>query len=108
MTMGNGSSRAAKKSTNHSTFAPHPHAAYPGIAGGEDQSDDDGEAEYAQVQEIYPGADAGLGMGAEQQMYTFSQDATPNKGSKLRPPPPRGRMEKGAAGSKWSGTVVCC
>lgn len=103
-----------KSSTNHSTFAPH-NAAYSGLAGGEDQSDDDCDAEYAQVQEIYPGADGGVGMGMggggggvgpEQQMYTFSQDATPNKGSKMRPTRNRigGVMDKGVGqmgGSKW-------
>lgn len=101
---GGGTSRGVtqKKSTNHSTFLTH-NAAYTGLAGGEDQSDDDCDAEYAQVQEIYPGADGvggGGGMGAmEQQMYTFSQDTTPNKGSKLRPQ--RNLREKGAGGSKW-------
>lgn len=104
--------------SNPSTFANHPTAAYPGIpplAGGEEHSDDDdGEAEYAQVQEIYPGADGCMGMGGmvggEQQMYTFSQDTTPNKGNKMRPPAPRGRgpMDKGPpqqqplGGSKWT------
>lgn len=123
MTMGNGGgganrSGSKKSSTNHSTFAPH-NAAYSGLAGGEDQSDDDCDAEYAQVQEIYPGADGGGGMGigggAEQQMYTFSQDTTPNKGNKMRPTRNRigGVMDKGVGqlgGSKWKDirVVVVC
>lgn len=102
-------------SSNHSTFAPHSNAAYPGLAAGaEGHSDDDGEAEYAQVQEIYPGADGGMGgmLGGEQQMYTFSQDTTPNKGpgNKMRPQRSRGGggpMDKGPqtlGGSK----LLCC
>lgn len=97
--------------SNQSTFAPHSNAAYTGLAGLEDCSDDDGEAEYAQVQEIYPGADGGgmmgmgmSGMGGEQHMYTFSQDTTPNKGNKMRPTRARGPMEKGPqtlGGSKF-------
>lgn len=106
--------------SNQSTFAPYPNAAYPGLVGGlDDQSDNDCEAEYAQVQEIYPGADggiAGAGMGLqEQQMYTFSQDTTPNKG-KMRPTRNRmgaSTMEKAGSGmqqplggSKWNNFVV--
>lgn len=104
--------------SNQSTFAPHSNAAYTGLAGLEDNSDDDGEAEYAQVQEIYPGADGvgmmGMGMsgmggvGGEQHMYTFSQDTTPNKGNKMRPTRPRGPMEKGPqtlGGSKFCGCL---
>lgn len=98
--------------TNHSTFAPSSTIAAfnAGLTTGglEDPSDDDdGEAEYAQVQEIYPGADGGGGVGQEH-MYTFSQDTTPNKANKIRPPP-RNRIVGGAAtmdkqqlgGSKW-------
>lgn len=97
--------------TNHSTFAPSSNVAAfnAGLTTGglEDPSDDDdGEAEYAQVQEIYPGADGG---GGQEHMYTFSQDTTPNKANKIRPPP-RNRIGGGAAtmdkqqlgGSKWS------
>lgn len=98
--------------TNHSTFAPSSNVAAfnAGLTTGglEDPSDDDdGEAEYAQVQEIYPGADGGGG--GQEHMYTFSQDTTPNKANKIRPPP-RNRIGGGAAtmdkqqlgGSKWS------
>lgn len=91
--------------SNQSTFAPHSNAAYTaGSAGGENHSDDDGEAEYAQVQEYYPGHDVGLGMGGvDPQMYTFSQDTTPNKGGKVRSGRIRGPMDKGQTlgGSKW-------
>lgn len=113
MTMGNGGSGAVgssasgslpmsgrkKQSTNRSTFAPH-NAAFSGVAGVEDRSDDDGDAEYAQVQEIYPGADGGMMGGGgmqEPHMYTFSQDTTPNKGNKMRPQRPN-RMDKAPSG----------
>lgn len=104
--------------SNHSTFATHSNAAFvnsgSAAGGGHDDHSDDGEAEYAQVQEIYPGAD-GVGMG-EPQMYTFSQDTTPNKGGGGKGMRPMrriggGSLDKGPStlgGSKWriGSTVV--
>lgn len=104
---GNSGGRVKKSSStsNRSTFAPH-HAAYTGLAGVEDQSDDDGDAEYAQVQELYPGHDGG---GPDHQMYTFSQDTTPNK-SKMRPRQRIGGMDKPGqlGGSKSLMVFVQC
>lgn len=57
----------------------------------DNESEEEAEAGYAQVQELYPGAG-----GTEDQMYTFSQESTPNK-SKLRQ-----RREKGAQSSNYN------
>lgn len=74
----------------------------------ENLSDDDAEAGYAQVQEVYPGAEGGVGADIDQ-MYTFSQDTTPNK-SKMRqrraldkPPPGGGGMLQQSSKSN----IVC-